>query len=660
MTSRARGLKDLLWALAFAGLVAGVLRLFFGLGATTNLSDAVPWGLWKVLNMVAGVAISTSGFTVGFLVYVLRRERFRPLVKPAILVAFLGYGCSCAALLFDIGLPQRFWHPLVMWNHHSFLFEVFWCVTLYFTVTAVELAPTIFERLRAERAVRFLHRIAFGVVVIGISLSCLHHSSLGSLFLVTPQRLHPLWYTPLLPLLFIVSAVGTGLMFVVLVRILYARWYDREAVFGPAAPARELIRLSDVEPGSRPQPVAGPAMPMLSRVAAIAGGVLGLYLLLQIVNLVVTGSWRALAAGTWESWLFAGELLISAVLPVVLVALPRTRRSPYALGIAGFSATAGLALNRLDVGIFGYFRDAGAMYFPSLTEWVLSVGVVAAAALLFLFVVENCPVFDDLRVERRVSPGMFRASFDSLSRVSKAALSGGVERTTLIAVLVVPLAWAAMYPPYRHPAGPAVRPASGLDVMRTTLRIDGDQRGVWTDFPHADHQERLGGEESCRTCHHIALPEDQSTPCSRCHRQMARPTLIFDHAFHRTAVAQSEGLEGLHPANHACAECHPAGDAKTVTNAKHCLECHEKDTHWAEAYDETAALARAVSYLDAMHRKCITCHEQEGETQGRPTLADCSTCHPSLAPRERAAAALVDRRTWPQSSWLPRRLWGIR
>jgi Ni/Fe-hydrogenase subunit HybB-like protein len=635
MSNRARGLKDLLWALALAGLVAGVLRLWFGLGATTSLSDAVPWGLWKVLNMVAGVAVSTSGFTVGFLVYVLRIERFRPLMKPAILVAFLGYGCSCLALLFDIGLPHRFWHPLVMWNHHSFLFEVFWCVTLYFTVTAVELAPVIFERLRAERTVRFLHKVAFGVVVAGISLSSLHHSSLGSLFLVTPQRLHALWYTPLLPLLFIVSAIGTGLMFVVLVRILYARWYDRDSVFGPAAPARELIKLSDVEPRDHPEPARGPDMPMLSRVAAIAGGVLGLYLVLQIVNLVVTGAWRALVAGTWESWLFALELLISAVLPVLLVALPRTRRSPYGLGIAAFSATAGLALNRLNVGIFGYFRDAGAVYFPSLAEWALSIGVVAAAGLAFLFVVENFAVFGDRREDRRVSPGMFRASFDSLSRVSKAALSGGVERTTLIAVLVVPLAWAAMYPPYAHPADPLVRPASGLDVLRTTLRIDGDQRGVWTEFPHADHQERLGGEEACRTCHHMALPEDQSTPCSRCHQQMVRPTLIFDHAYHRTAVAERELLGGLYPANHACAECHTAGDAKTAASAKHCLECHEKDTQWAREYDHTAVLTRAVSYLDAMHENCIPCHEEEGAIQGRDTLGDCATCHPSLKPKTR-------------------------
>ena len=130
MTKRTRVFKDVLWVIALAGLVAAVLRLWFGLGATTNLSDSLPWGFWKILNMVGGVALSTSGFMVGLLVYVLRMERFRPYVKPAILIAFLGYGCSCLALLFDIGLPHRFWHPIFMWNFNSFLFEVCWCVLL--------------------------------------------------------------------------------------------------------------------------------------------------------------------------------------------------------------------------------------------------------------------------------------------------------------------------------------------------------------------------------------------------------------------------------------------------------------------------------------------------------------------------------------------------
>ncbi|MCP4704253.1 MAG: polysulfide reductase NrfD, partial [candidate division Zixibacteria bacterium] len=232
INNRARIVKDILWVFALSGLVAAIFRLFFGLGSTTNLTDGVPWGLWKVFNMIAGVALSTSGFTIGFLVYVLNMKRFKPYVKPAILIAFLGYGCSCLALLFDIGLPFRFWHPIFMWNINSFLFEVFWCVMLYFTVTSIELAPTILEGLNMEKLTKWFHGIAFVAVIIGISLSSLHHSSLGSLFLVSPQRLHALWYTPRLPLFYIISAMAGGLFFIVFVKIIWSKIYNPAPVFG--------------------------------------------------------------------------------------------------------------------------------------------------------------------------------------------------------------------------------------------------------------------------------------------------------------------------------------------------------------------------------------------------------------------------------------------
>jgi Ni/Fe-hydrogenase subunit HybB-like protein len=642
VTDRTRGLKDLLWALALAGLVATVLRLWFGLGPTTNLSDAAPWGLWKILNMVAGVAISTSGFTMGFLVYVLRLERFRPLMKPAILVAFLGYGCSCGALLLDIGLPWRFWHPFFMWNPHSFLFEVFWCVTLYFTVTAIELAPSVFEKLKAERVTKALHEVAFWVVIVGISLSSLHHSSLGSLFLVTPQRLYPLWYTPLLPLLFILSAMGGGLMFLVLVRILHAHWYDREAVFGPTPLERELFLLGSVrgDGGSRRRQV-GRDVPMLTDVARIATGILAAWLLLQIYHLAHPAVWSTFVAGTWETWLYAAELLITAVVPIALVWRPQFRRSPGALAVAACSASAGLLLNRMDVGIFGYFRSSGVVYFPSLVEWALSLGVIAAAALVFLYFVENMGVFAVSPAEGD-GPRPFRVSFDSLSRVWHTALRSGLERTTLIAVLVVPLAGALMYPPYARRRTVDVRAASRLDVAGDSLRIDGDRTGLRTVFSHAGCQKRLGGDSSCVSCHHMSLPGDTTTPCSQCHRHMYTETSIFDHDYHIKAVADSLSLPGPFPSNGSCVYCHAEGEAKTEGNAKACVECHSE---WRDEYaNGTKDLARAPGYLEAMHGTCLECHRKEAAERNQPLLQQCSTCHTSLTPRGSPEAQLARRR----------------
>ncbi len=640
MTDRTRPIKDIFWILALCGLVAGIFRMWFGLGATTNLTDAMPWGLWKVLNMVAGVALSTSGFTVGFLVYVLRLERFRPLMKPAILIAFLGYGCSMTALLFDIGLPHRFWHPILMWNEHSFLFEVFWCVLLYFTITFIEMLPNILERLRAKRLVRFLHAGTFGVVIVGISLSSLHHSSLGSLFLVTPLRLHALWYSSWLPWFFILSAIGGGIMMIVLVRILYARWYDPEPVFGaePGVPGQvDLLSLPGVSKG-----YTGRDMPMLAGLASIGAGIMSCYAILKVVDLFRLGSWNALLAGTWESWLYGAELILTALLPIILVAIPRTRRSPVGLGAAALSGAFGLALNRLDVGIFGYFRDAHTVYFPSLAEWALGIGVIAAAGLVFFFIVENTAVFDDNWRQRYLSRGVFHAAFDRWSHVWFAVLMSGVHRVTLLAVFVLPLAWVILYPTYHNDKPTtAVQASVGMDNMRANLRIDGNRQGVLTEFAHVEHQLRLGGDSSCAACHHVSLPGDRSTPCSRCHSDMIYATRIFDHSFHTVAVAEKEHLAGLYPANHSCALCHGGGLPKTASNVKTCYECHRDDMWLVGSPDSTADLIDAPSFRDAMHGTCITCHTQEKVRVAKPRLDECATCHRSLQARLVATAGVA-------------------
>jgi len=646
MANRVRRLKDILWCFVLMAVVSAVFRLWFGLGATTNLSDAFPWGIWKILNMVAGVALSTSGFTVGFLVYVLGLERYRPLVKPAILIAFLGYGCSCLALLFDIGLPFRFWHPILMWNETSFLFEVFWCVLLYFTVTAIENSPIFLEKLGFSRVSRFLHRIAFVVVAFGISLSCLHHSSLGSIFLVTPQRLHPLWYSRLLPVFFFMSAVGGGLMVVVLARIFYAYWYNPEPVFGVQVPDQMLpakrsggqVELMGI------QRVKSKDMPMLIGLASISCSILGLYFSLKIGDLIVSGKIPILLGGSWESWLLAFELLIAVLVPSVLMMIPAIRRSPRGLAFIAFCAAAGLALNRLDVGIFGYFRDADGIYFPSMLEWTLSLGVIAGAILIFMLCVENFPFFEE-RPGRITEPQFVPGRILSTSlNIPNIILRKGLYRWTLIAVFTVPVAWVGLYPPYFRDRQAdrllLVQQPLGIDPLRTMLRIDGDRRGLFTDFPHADHQNRLGNESSCKNCHHIALPEDKSTPCSRCHRNMTAPTLIFDHTRHMVDVAKKEKLSGWHPENYSCSFCHALEQPKAGGTRKSCWDCHRDDMTITDHPKPEKDFEFAPSFQAAMHKTCIPCHKREANRVKRPTLAECSTCHQSLRSREFLMAPL--------------------
>lgn len=657
MSAKIRPIKDILWVLAFFGLLAGIFRMWFGLGATTNMVDEIPWGLWKIMNMVAGAALATSGFTIGVLYYVFRIKKFKPLVVPSVVVAFLGYGSSLFSLLFDIGLPWKFWIPFMSWNPHSFLYEVFWCVSLYWMVTAFELTPSICERFRSEKMARILHRMGFGAAVLGVSLSSLHHSSLGSLFLVTPERLHSLWYSSLLPLFFIVSAMGAGMMFLILIRILYARFYNPEPVYGPKPEPGAITCSLNGTPVANVAP--GKEMPMLRSLAIISVSILGLYLVLKAGDLIIQGNLKHLLAGTWESYLYLFEIALGAIVPIILVSIPKIRRNPNGLGFAALCAVGGLVLNRLDVGIIGYFRDAGTIYFPSFSEWTLSLGIISATLLVFIFLTENVTVFDENWKKNRVVKGVFSSSFDSLSHVWKSVLSDSNQRVTLIAVIVLPLAWIIQYPPYHKEfkSENMVQPATGMDEMRRSLRIDGNRDGLFAEFPHFEHQNRLGGEKSCDACHHIYMPDDRSTPCFRCHTSMLQPTSIFNHSLHVDAVAERDHISGLHPGNFTCQECHNQGTVKTAANAKSCRECHDQDMGITEKTGVEVDFTYASSYQQAMHGTCIECHQAKAEELENDELDKCFVCHQSLNPREQLKKMVksTDKRLVATAETLPDR-----
>ena len=181
--------------LMLAGAYSTFVRFYYGLGASTNLSDQFPWGIWIGFDVLCGVGLAAGGFTLAAIVHIFNIKSFHPVVRPAILTAFLGYMLVVVALMFDLGRPYRIWHPIIMWNPRSVMFEVGWCVTLYTTVLALEFSPLVFEKLRLERPLRIIHGIQIPLVIAGVLLSTLHQSSLGSLYLIVPGKLHPLWYT---------------------------------------------------------------------------------------------------------------------------------------------------------------------------------------------------------------------------------------------------------------------------------------------------------------------------------------------------------------------------------------------------------------------------------------------------------------------------------
>ena len=209
----------ILAALAVLVFVAAIIRFVLGLGATTNLSDIYPWGLWLAFDVFL-IPFSAGAFTLAATVYIFNLKVYRPVLRPAVLTGLLGYASVLAILVIDLGRPDRFWHFLVFWNPHSPLFEVSWCILLYTTVLVLEFSPSILERLNLEKPLRLVKALTIPLVIAGVTLSTLHQSSLGSLFLVMSTRLHDLWHTPFLPAFFLVSSMAGGLAMVIFVSLI--------------------------------------------------------------------------------------------------------------------------------------------------------------------------------------------------------------------------------------------------------------------------------------------------------------------------------------------------------------------------------------------------------------------------------------------------------
>src|SRR5205085_38749 len=211
-----------------AGFYATVVRFTQGLGRSTNLSDQFPWGIWISFDVLCGVMLAAGGFTLTAAVHILNIKRLHPIIRPTILTAFLGYVLVCVALMFDLGRPYNIWHPLIMRNPHSVMFEVAYCVMLYTAVLSLEFAPIVLERFNLQKPLKIIRAILIPLVIGGVILSTLHQSSLGTVYLIMPNKLHPLWYSPLLPVFFFISAIAVGLAMTIFESSLSSKYFGRQ------------------------------------------------------------------------------------------------------------------------------------------------------------------------------------------------------------------------------------------------------------------------------------------------------------------------------------------------------------------------------------------------------------------------------------------------
>lgn len=374
-------------AVALVGIGIYVARMFLGLDRVTNLDNQWPWGLWIAVDVATGVALAAGGFTSAALVYIFGRERFHALIRPALLTAMLGYTFVVIGLLADLGRWYNVWHPILpsMWQGNSVLFEVGMCVMIYVSVLYIEFVPIVVERFRGRVALRrglaWMNRPLEGLlafadatlsrfiglfIIAGVVLSCLHQSSLGTLMLIAPYKMSPLWYTPVMPALFLMSAIAVGFPMIIFESMIASRSFGRP-----------------------------PEMPLLSGLARMIPFLLGAYAVAKVADLTLREAWPHVLAGGVQSTMFLIEMIGGVLLPLAMLVSDRVRRSPRGLFTAATLIVLGVALNRINVFLVAYRPPfAERSYFPSVFEVLLTAGLIATLVLVYRAAVLVFPVLE--------------------------------------------------------------------------------------------------------------------------------------------------------------------------------------------------------------------------------------------------------------------------
>jgi Ni/Fe-hydrogenase subunit HybB-like protein len=356
--------KAIFLALIVAGFYATILRFARGLGASTNLNDQFPWGIWIGFDVLCGVMLAAGGFTLTAAVHIFNIKRLHPIVRPTILTAFLGYVLVCVALMYDLGRPYRIWHPLIMRNPHSVMFEVAYCVMLYTTVLALEFSPIVLERFNLQKPLKVIRGVLIPLVICGVILSTLHQSSLGTLYLIMPEKLHPFWYSPLLPFFFFLSAIAVGLAMTIFESSMSAKYFGRQL-----------------------------ELPILQELGRVLLVVLSVIAILRFEDLLHRGVLPLMLRPSYEMYLFWLEVVLSLIAPLILLSRKTIRQTAGGLYLCSVLVVLGFITNRLNVSITGMETSAGLHYVPRWTEISVTGAIIAAGFALFGVAVKYLPIF---------------------------------------------------------------------------------------------------------------------------------------------------------------------------------------------------------------------------------------------------------------------------
>ncbi len=389
--------------MAFGGL-SFLVRFALGLGGSTGLSDTYAWGLWIVFDFV-WISIAAGAFATAGLIYVLRRDDLYSMGRSAVLMGLLSYTFVVVTLVADLGLPWHFWQLALQAPEHSAMFEVSWCIALYVTILALEFMPVVLERLDLNRATELWRRyspvwvvvavtlfvylmsrkplfalaalVVFGflaymfrqrpgekyvpimLAIAAVTFSTMHQSSLGSLFLLMPDKLDPVWWSPIMPIAYLLSSVAAGTALMVLVEMWIAKVYHRTM-----------------------------RVPQLAAMGQVAFWALLVYEAVRVVDLALRGQLGRAFSGP-KSGLFLLEVVLCGLVPLVLLSTAKLRGRVGLLALGTALSVMGIVLNRSSAVLFAMNlkgpmpQIAPSGYLPSVFEWGISVGLVAATIFLF-------------------------------------------------------------------------------------------------------------------------------------------------------------------------------------------------------------------------------------------------------------------------------------
>lgn len=675
----------LLLGLMAVGLVFAIVRFLFGLGSITNLSNQFPWGLWIGIDVVTGVALAAGGFTTGALVYVLNRDQYEAVIRPALLTAMLGYTFVIIGLFLDVGRYWNIWRPLVSGNPTSILFEVALCVVLYTTVLYIEFVPVVTERFQGRVSLpgplgflnkpvdrslgladRTLGKVMFLFVIAGIVLSCLHQSGLGSLMLVAPYKVHPLWYTPILPLLFLLSAIAVGYPMVVFESLAAARALKRE-----------------------------PEMEVLTPLARFMPVLIGVYLAFKLADMFARGTYTYLLDGTLQSNAFLAEMVLGVIAPFILLLVKEVRRSPGWLFFASTLYVVGVALNRVNVFIIGFNPPYMiTRYFPAVGELAVTIGLIAAFLFFYKLFVVEFPVLTRTRGQASVTVFLLAVGLVTLCPEGVGATEEEMSEGKIIALSERQItSWVDEGPRTRILNDPVIN--TYTDDYGPVRFMHRKHAGVVRDCTICHH--RVPREKGDKYGHPMKMEEMVDTrimpkACSSCHDHPWDPKRIhvpgLKGAYHQMCIgchrvsiqrmdmnkilypASMKGIEGAGSLSGRapidCISCHgkktpdhrdlvklkEGADAPTVT--KICLSCHGEQArdilntaHWKWQGPSPFVLGHsrrndlgkrsqtinntAISLAGNMSR-CTVCHIGHGWGAGGIDFADmtkidCLVCH---------------------------------